>query len=202
MAAICAVCRNIPFAKLPAEDEPAYPHQPSLEALAASAAQCQLCGFIQEAIAQLRTEIDNERNKRQAPRFTMFSSADKDTGLQSQLFFGPALPADLSGASQLGTGGALGGNPNASKSGRPMSKLFGRKEKEPRYEVVRPWLYGSWWTLNKVNGGSQPAYKLIGVGVRVAKTPNITDAEGNDGKLVKLRGTQFRIRTLDGRSII
>jgi hypothetical protein len=72
-------------------------------------------------------------------------------------------------------------------------------------ELVRPWLYGSWWRLWE----GEAANWLIGLGVRVGKTGAIEDGEGNekdmrskDGTLedrVTLRGTDLRLRTRIGK---
>jgi hypothetical protein len=46
--------------------------------------------------------------------------------------------------------------------------------------------------------GVDPAYQLIGIGVRIGKKPDIRDAEGNI-KAVHYRGSSLRVRTHDGK---
>lgn len=61
----------------------------------------------------------------------------------------------------------------------------------PRDNSIRPWLFGSWWTL----GTPQSPLQLIGFGVRLGTGPKIEDAVGNSGDRLCLRGTSFRFRT-------
>jgi hypothetical protein len=70
---------------------------------------------------------------------------------------------------------------------------------------VRPWIFGNWWSLNI----SSHPLQLIGLGVRLAATPNIEDAEGNGreehfpvgGNMVHIyyHGSHLRICTDDGK---
>jgi hypothetical protein len=204
MTSLCAICREIPFSRLPSETESAYPHQPSLEALDASATQCQLCRFIQDAVGDLRKSFEDERAKKPVQRFTMYMAPEREGGYATELFFGPQLPAELGG---LKGRKALIENGTAGKGDGRVSKLLGavggKKDRAgQRGDVLRPWIFGSWWAVEGggPNGGQMQApLKLIGIGVRIAKTPDIVDAEGNEGKHVRLRGSQFRVRTLDGR---
>ena len=70
---------------------------------------------------------------------------------------------------------------------------------------VRPWLFGNWWKARLPNDPLQ----LMGLGVRLAATPDLEDAEGNgperatDNTLVVVHyhGSYLRVRTDDGRCI-
>jgi hypothetical protein len=66
---------------------------------------------------------------------------------------------------------------------------------------VRPWLFGNWWKLKTAD-----PLQLIRLGVRLAATPNIEDAEGNglvqhyindDRVHIGYNGTFLRICTED-----
>jgi hypothetical protein len=204
MASLCQICREIPFSRLPSETEAGYPHHPSREALTASADQCQLCRFILEAAKELDTAIADEKRKKTPQRFSMFMAPEKEGGYSIEMYFGPQLPADLGPVK--GRRIAIDGEGERGGGGGKVGRLLGRGGKEKdrfKGDVVRPWIFGSWWAmegpaaLGQMNGNAP--LKLIGIGVRMGKTPDIGDAEGNEGKHVRLRGTQFRIRTLDGK---
>jgi hypothetical protein len=73
---------------------------------------------------------------------------------------------------------------NATQSG-----LFVREDEEPEHRAgdiyrfefddgsfVRPWLFGNWWKQDSAGSSLQ----LMGLGVRLAATPNVEDAEGNN----------------------
>lgn len=49
----CSSCKEIPFHNLPSEDEPAFPHQPSLAALESSAKTCHFCKLTLLAAGEL-----------------------------------------------------------------------------------------------------------------------------------------------------
>jgi hypothetical protein len=58
------LCTTIPFEQLPSEEDPGYPHQPSLDAFVASATKCYLCRLILDAVNESRDEIDNEQKEK------------------------------------------------------------------------------------------------------------------------------------------
>src|SRR5579871_2278681 len=106
MASLCTICRNIPYSKLPSEDEPGHPHQPSLQALADSARKCQLCSFIQDAVNELKKTLEDEK-KNNPPRWSIqYSPSDEETGVATRLYLGPAIPTD-SGMSKLNADTAI-----------------------------------------------------------------------------------------------
>jgi hypothetical protein len=69
---------------------------------------------------------------------------------------------------------------------------------------IRPWIFGNWWKTRD----SCATLQLIGLGVRLSRTPNIEDAEGNGKEIhyengntrvnLYYHGTFLRIRTEDG----
>jgi hypothetical protein len=180
MDSICDFCNSIPFERLPSEEELAYPHQPSLAALQTSATRCLLCQMILEAIGDVRRSIDNEARGVPEDRCVMFYPGTDHTGARERTYFGPVPPRDLNASVGLG---------------RERLSLH----TDYAGDVLRPWLYGNWWTLGDLSEGPYHLPQLIGIGVRLAKTPKIHDAEGNSNKMVTYRGSGLRIRTDDGR---
>jgi len=159
MTSLCNICKNIPYSKLPSEDELAYPHQPSLQALAISAQSCKFCKFIQDAVNELKKTFEDEKKGETVGRFILFKSTDTETRITTEKYFGPALPWNL---------------PTGQWAKITVSSSSSVEE---RYDVIRPWIFGNWWVLDKAGAGSQPANQLIGIGVRIGKNPNITDAQ-------------------------
>jgi hypothetical protein len=191
---ICDLCHSIPFEQLPSEEDPGYPHQPSLDALQASAEKCQLCKMILAAVDEVQKSLDNERR-----------------GVKEDRFFIAAPEKDSSGAHQITNFGLT--TPSLDNRVQPRSdeaqipnEMYTRLQAEllsqqTRYvgDVLRPWLFGSWWVVeDDATGGIQQKRQLIGVGVRLSKTPQIHDAEGNSKEKVVYRGSGLRVRTADG----
>jgi hypothetical protein len=186
---ICALCKKISFATLPFEDEPGIPHQTSLSVLKDSAKSCALCNLILEACTQVRGEVDDEhRGVTKARWIVSHPGAVLHSGkrIYGQLLGGIYAPG-------LNFG---------------IEPVENQKPQKPSYSFaddlsVRPWLFGNWWKPRSPEGPSQ----LMGLGVRLAATPNIEDAEGNGeeievnqrhGLRVHFNGTYLRFRTEDG----
>ena len=214
---LCTFCKNIPYSKLPSEDEAAHPHQPSFQALFVSASQCQLCKLILDVVNELRKTIEDEKSGGGTHRFILFNPPDETTGIATQVILGAAAPSKTrksSGTSNPQGKGSSSSSTNEKATQSTLSKIFhkkaGRQDVAPRrlsglfhrksepYDVVRPWIFGNWWILHEEKVGTAPQYQLIGIGVRIGKTPYIGDAEGNDKTTVKHRGSQLRMRALDG----
>jgi hypothetical protein len=200
--ALCTICEKIPYSKLPSEDEAAYPHQPSLEALSASARQCQLCKLILGIVDELRKSFEDEKSGRGAGRFIDYHPTNKATGIATQVFMG-ATPnsrtCNLSSSSEQEEKGPASSATNRKDTQSTLSKITHRETES--YGVVRPWIFGNWWILHEEKGVAVPQYQLIGIGVRIGKTPYIEDAEGNDKTTVKHRGSQLRMRAVDGEFV-
>lgn len=189
---ICALCMEIPFAALPFEDESGLPHQPDLKALKDSAKSCALCGLILNAALAVRKDVDEEYKQVTRGRCKtiepgrVLSSGKKIYGVRTQ---GRYVPG----------GGYIVGPyevQNCNKPGFPFGDDLS----------VRPWLVGNWW---RPRSPDDP-WQLMGLGVRLAATPRIEDAEGNGkenevrgdrGLDVHFHGSYMRVRTDDGKCI-
>lgn len=192
---VCQYCEEIPFAKLPSEDEPGITHQPSLKALKISAQECALCSLILEAALETRKLIDAKHKgisvdvtKEYDPR------NDLPDGRQTMSHF------------QLG-----GSMPSSNGYAQPSPLPTAFKPSFPFSDdaSVRPWLFGNWWKSTKTTHANAPL-QLMGLGVRLSQSPNIEDAEGNGEKIVYsegntrvdlfYHGTFLRLRADDGQS--
>jgi hypothetical protein len=190
----CAICKAIPFANLPFEDEPAIPHQPSLQALRASAASCTLCGLILQAAILVREAVERDYN-------------GKGLGEGFIDYFFPLLPSGecVAGQEYLGRFSTSGSfyAPEAPENRVPNKLRFEFGDDSS----VRPWLFGNWWVRDPPGSPLQ----LMGLGVRLAATPNIKDGEGNgrifrppDGEAmpsVYWHGSFLRVRSEDGKHL-
>ena len=187
----CEICKAIPFADLPSEEEPAIRHQPSLQALKDSAASCTLCDLILQAALDIRTVVERNHSGRGLGGFIRYSGR----------------PCNLSSGEQ-GMGQTIIGNFAA---GHFASEMPGEEEatNTPGFQFgddssVSPWLYGNWWKRDP----SDSSLQLMGLGVRLAATSNIEDAEGNDtmfrppdGRTLRniiWHGSYLRVITEDG----
>jgi hypothetical protein len=90
MAPLCTFCKNIPFSGLPPEDEAAHSHQPSLQALSASASQCELCKLILDAVEELRKTFEDEKSGGGSHKFILFNPTDEETGIATQVILEPS----------------------------------------------------------------------------------------------------------------
>ena len=193
-SSICAVCRAIPFALLPAEDEPGYPHHRSVAALRQSAKDCMLCLLVLAGVVGHRKDINEELNGRSGRGGWIACFGNKLPDGRKR------MEQTLGGAFEPGSTVWAGPGPGGEAESSAPAKTFPFESDED----VQPWLYGSWWT----HGAPAPADLLVGLGVRVGRTGAIEDGEGNkktessDGTTrddVTFRGTHLRIRTRMGR---
>jgi hypothetical protein len=189
---ICDLCNSIPFEQLPSEEDPGYPHQPSLAALEISAAKCLLCKMILEAVDEVRRSIHNEMRGIKESRYVMTYPKDKRTGVRRTVYLGQAVPHRIFGDPEVG-------QMSEDICSRLLLERLSQHAKYPG-DVLRPWLFGNWWVrCDDLNEGFDQTRQLIGIGVRLGKTPPIHNAEGNSKEEVIYRGSGLRIRTDDGR---
>lgn len=187
---ICQFCKAIPFVDLPSEDEPALPHQPSLGALKASAGSCTLCHLILRAAIEVRKEIDNTHKGLKAHAWNELYSQNTTSSGQRM------MEHSVLGRHGSGSVSNIYSEEETLTSGKPGYPF--RDDAS-----IRPWLFGNWW---KACSGP---LQLMGLGVRLAATPNVEDAEGNgdenrfeDGRAyinIRYYGSYLRIRMEDGR---
>lgn len=175
----CKICKEIPFHNLPSEDEPALPHQPSLAALESSAERCYLCKLILLAAGELIFILKNERagNNNANPGGWMEYTSSKS-------------PSGHLVTYKSHQGWNLAGGSLASGTDYRGPVFMSPRQLFPDDGNIRPWLFGSWWTLP-----TNPLPQLVGLGVRLGATPLLEEAEGNTNEGVNLRGTNLRIRT-------
>jgi len=100
-----------------------------------------------------------------------------------QLHLGYYPPAEMSG---------IGLSPNTIYL--PNSSVASSDRRKP----LRPWLFGGWWKFRDSANGDQ----LIGLGVRLSRSPFLEHAEGNALGVrvnsIALRGTHLRLRVAEG----
>lgn len=189
---VCSYCKKIPWADLPGEDEAALPHQPSLAALKQSARKCMLCEFIAEAAAEVRTSVRVKHGGGSRGGHIVFDPTGTlaDGRAVMRHFQYGDLPGDTVGGSSA---------PSEPRPGRPAYRFSDD-------DAVRPWLFGNWWASNDGVGPLQ----LVGLGVRLSRTPLMEDAEGNGKEVyypdtgdtrvdLHFHGTFLRILADDGR---
>ncbi|KAJ5231536.1 uncharacterized protein N7469_006124 [Penicillium citrinum] len=158
---LCSYCKKIPWANLPGEDEPGFPHQPSLTALKRSIGECVLCEFIAEAVAEVRTSIRVKHGGGSRGGNIVFDPRGQLADGRSVMrhFQYGDVPGDIVSRSEP---------PSEPKPDRPAYQFESDDE-------VRPWLFGNWWKSSDGVGSLQ----LTGLGVRLSRTPLMEDAEGN-----------------------
>jgi hypothetical protein len=194
---LCETCKATNFSILPSENEPGFPHKLSLEALKESASMCDLCGLIQQAVDELLEDIEIERRSRGHPW----------AGTQRRIMVQDMTYSRATWVSfEKGQAGPVRRTQFGTLVPEGIGKLESRDEPDPIFVesgdngVLRPWLYGNWWMLERPREGTDAVYQLIGIGVRVGKTPNIAGAEGNSKEMIFYRGSQLRVHTNDGKS--
>lgn len=188
---LCMICRNINFQTLPSEVEPGTPHQPSLAALKVSARTCTLCAMILQAAMTIRDDVNAEFNGQPKSAWIGYNpTIDKPDGKKLQIRM-------IQGRYSPGTHMGTGPRPGEPEQERNFVKQFPFESDD----VLKPWLFGSWWELAKDQGPTQ----LIGLGVRLGRLPDVEYGEGNkvnkqteSGTVmdsITLRGTFLRFRT-------
>lgn len=192
----CDYCAAIEFDKLPSEEEPGLPHQPTYASLKKSAERCALCTLLCDAIIEVRKSLE--------ARYRL-STRGGGTTYDPEVL----LPDGKKVMGHFQMGGSIpgvtdGAFPNQPEPGLRDLDLATAEFAFADDESVRPWLFGNWW---QPRSGSGPL-QLIGLGVRLGKGPNLLEAEGNHS-VSQYRsgerkpnaffwGTYLRIRAEDG----
>jgi hypothetical protein len=91
---ICDLCNSIPFEQLPLEEDPSYPHQPSLAALHISTAECSLYKMILTAIDEVKTSIKNEKRGLEGGKMAIFSPERDSAGAHQTALISAVIPSD------------------------------------------------------------------------------------------------------------
>ncbi len=182
---LCQSCTAIPWARLPSEDEAAYPHQPSIRALKDSSATCRLCLVLSFAIQAFQRQLDFETthdlNEVPVPIKAVCPPLNDETILRY-----------------------MGWNHLASFERIDLRRLHHLDEGQGTHDAGHTnnedeehiWLYGNWWI--KELPGSPPdryQYQLIGIGVRLSQRarPWRTQCTPPGSPLLIHRGSQIRI---------
>ena len=195
---LCTVCKRIPFSQLPSEEEPGLPHHPSFAALQRSARTCDLCRFLTEALNSVQRKIQIAAGHTPTAQgasqddfwiaaYIPYTYADSSTGMEI-MHYGRQRPS-INDDIEMDLDRTPRPNDNASTS----TAGAGRTQ-----AVYRPYIFGSWWRLR----GSQSPDQLVGLGVRLGRTPNLVDALGNSRECQVLHGTHLRLRVPDGRFLL
>jgi hypothetical protein len=168
----CRYCLDLPFDRLPSENEDALPHQPSLADLALSAKTCTVCRLINNAVENLQDRIATGRPTQS---FTLPGRDHKDITTKTCR---PPKQVEF----QL---------KEESQNRKPLFP-HGLPEQVEKAGPIRPWLYGNWWIVN----GDEENLKLLGMGVRIGRGPSPFEAEGEEkwGE-VSFRGSSLRLQT-------
>jgi hypothetical protein len=172
---ICNYCNDIKFNSLPSEDEPGVPHQPCFAALKTSAETCQLCHLLCKALDMTRDEIREEHHGRNPQTASAHKYAN----------------GKFIHCGRFGPGSYMNGLPTR-KHDDPSSN---ETVKFAEDTDVQPWLFGNWWTCNSRDDDNVDDLRLIGLGVRLGRTPESTEGTGTGSP--RYRGTYLRIRTDD-----
>lgn len=182
---ICLVCKAIPFDALPSEEEPALPHLNSLKDLEASAKTCSLCLLLLKAAGEICMTIKNKRD----------GHLEADRGGWVVHSKGLIAGKEISFIGYEGLyvagGNTVAGTISYNKDPLYLSPQEMFPEGDEKVNNIRPWVFGNWWT----SGTPAKPLQLMGMGIRLGKTAQIEDAEGNSLKAAHLRGTNLRFRT-------
>jgi hypothetical protein len=189
---LCVVCSQVPFNQLPFEDEEAYAHQPSLDALEKSSERCAMCALLYWAAGCSLINYGG---------MVAFFNIDLPSGAQ--------LPARSMGSmySRFGMRALENGacmidlcDPVADY--RPPIEVDLRSTfpdgiviKDGESKPLRPWLFGNWYKSGFV-GNNQ--LLMVGLGVRLGISGKIQDSVDYDRDTVNLRGSYLRFRTDQG----
>jgi hypothetical protein len=181
---LCELCATIPFARLPNEDEAAYPHQPNIPALEASASKCRLCLVVSFAVKSFKEQI----------------AFEKSHGIDKvPVTWKAALPPEIT-SSNIPTFRFMGWNSAESSEQldlrhlRQNSEIAIRNRTDHESNVERPWIYGNWWIFEIPQ--AFPAvirYQLIGIGVRLTECIQLISTKTSQSSLMIQRGSSIRI---------
>jgi hypothetical protein len=198
---ICSICQEIPFLRLPFEEEPAYPHHQSVPQLIASSASCSLCRLILHAINDLQDDV--LKGKAYPPGLPLnyleagseygdrvnhdrYRITQKRTGILAK----DKIEQEITYSSKLlhrfqetlGKDGVVG---------RAFPFELFQSQQQGIGATMRPWIYGNWWAFPH----PKSPFQLIGFGVRLGRGPHIHDALGNESGRIYFRGSSFRLFT-------
>ncbi|PNP80891.1 hypothetical protein FNYG_05706 [Fusarium nygamai] len=223
-SAICRVCQAIPFDRLPAEEEAAYPHHASLDDLRTSANKCALCALLVQAIDE-ETRRSGAEKHRSGVLLGDFAASLQDQGFSNPVT-GYVESVQRCQSITLDDNGTdlvvrdLARHQAATFTTVSLSKYgvtvaeSAKPPPQPAQPVPsglaanppsRPWVYGNWWLLDQPDESTGPVRKddyyrlqLIGIGVRLTEKPVPHTCKMYDRSVVHLRGSCLRVFTEPG----
>ncbi|KAK7413384.1 hypothetical protein QQX98_007761 [Neonectria punicea] len=186
---LCAVCSEIPLHALPFEDEDAYPHHPSLDALEQSGTSCAMCALLYWAAGC--TLLDYGGMTSFQTIYT--SSGDQLSAKSTQSNYGKyGMRALENGAVILDFSAPVGDYRPPIQADLKTTFPSGTIMKGGEAKPLRPWLFGNWYKSGFVDGKQ---LLMVGLGVRLGISGKIEDSIDYSGETVSLRGSYLRFRT-------
>jgi hypothetical protein len=189
---LCAVCDGVPHHALPFEDEDAYPHHLTLDALEKSGKSCALCALIYWAAGCSLVRYGG---------MVSFGPITLSSGVQASAELTESIYNKF-GMHALENGGMMMDFSDPVPDYRPpiqadLKLTFprGTVEKDGEERPVRPWVFGNWY---KSPIGDRGQLLMVGLGVRLGTSGKIEDAIDCSVDNVKLRGSYLRYRTDQG----
>lgn len=229
MPRTCNICARLRWHDLPAEDDVAYPHQPSRQALESSARSCPVCKLVlQAAISNYRDSRgirDGKGSWRQWNRLKVQDESGirevtlvKDLGV-CRLEGEPVLNEFSSGPpiilSYLNSAMVIGEESRLWQTvimpTRDVDMNYNCLAAEPLPEreeadikastaFMPVWVYGNYWCHREVYIEGMDVH-LMGFGARFGHSGRPEDAVNTNPGQIHLRGSSFVLCTNDGKNL-
>ena len=190
-AELCTVCSQTPFHKLPSEDEDAYPHHLTLDALKKSGDSCALCALLYWAAGC----TFGERGGMVAWQNIQLSSGAQVSARSSESLYYKGMRAFENGAVTVDFSAPVVDYRPPIQVDLSVAFPNGTVMKDGEAKQLRPWLFGNWY---KSPFGNNEQSLMIGLGIRLGTSGKIEDTVDRCEDSINLRGSYLRFRTDQG----
>lgn len=189
---LCNTCSSTPLSSLPFENEDAYPHHLSLDALEKSCANCAMCALLYWAAGCSLVDYGGMVS---FDTINLSSGAQASAQFTESIFNRYGMRALENGAMMVDFSGPVADYRPPVQIDLKMTFPNGTVIRKGEAKAVRPWLFVNWYKSAFV--GSKQLL-MVGLGVRLGTSGKIEDAVDCDGNTVKLRGSYLRFRSDQG----
>jgi hypothetical protein len=189
---LCTVCSQIPFNALPFEDQDAYPHHLTLDALEMSGKTCAVCHLLYWAAG---CSLVDPGGRVSTKNIHLPSGAKASATYIESNYSQYGMHGLDNGAAMIDLSMPVADYRPPIQTDLKLTFPNSTVMKDGEAKPLRPWLFVNWYKSPFVNSEQM---MMVGLGVRLGTSGKIEDAVDCSGDTVNLRGSYLRFRTDEG----